>query len=84
MTQTALRINARVLPGRRIEFTAPELTEGENVELIVLKTEHTKPEPPQFKTMLEFLDSLTPIQSTPEEWERMERELQEEKDAWER
>ena len=31
-----------------------------------------------------FLDSLPPIQRTPEEWEAIERELQEERDSWDR
>jgi hypothetical protein len=30
-----LRVKTRVLPGKRIEFTAPELTEGELVEVAV-------------------------------------------------
>ncbi len=34
--QTALRIHTVVLPGHRVEFTVPELQEGERVEIIVL------------------------------------------------
>ena len=32
--QAALRLKAIVLPGHRVEFGAPELMEGEEVELI--------------------------------------------------
>jgi hypothetical protein len=39
--QAALRIQTTVLPGKRIEVTAPELCEGARVEVIVVL-----PEPP--------------------------------------
>ncbi len=80
--QAALKLTARVLPGNRVEFTAPELTEGEEIELIVLKAENVPPR--QFKDVIEFLDSLPKRNRTREEWQAIERELQEEKDAWER
>ena len=35
--QAALKMKTRVLPGKRVEVTAPELVEGEDVELIILK-----------------------------------------------
>src|SRR5689334_21901434 len=38
--QTALRLQTTVLPGQRIEITAPELPEGGQVELIILFSEH--------------------------------------------
>jgi hypothetical protein len=61
--QAALKLTARVLPGKRSEFTAPELIEGEDVELIVLKSD--KPAPP-FATAWEYLQSLKPVEHTPE------------------
>jgi hypothetical protein len=33
--QTAVRLSTIVLPGHKIEFTSPELTEGASVEVIV-------------------------------------------------
>ena len=33
---SALRLNTTVLPGHRIEITAPELPDGGNVEVIIL------------------------------------------------
>ena len=39
--QTAMRLQTTVLPGGRIEVTAPELPEGDQVELIILVAEHT-------------------------------------------
>lgn len=32
MVQTAIRLTTKVLPGKRIEVTAPELVEGDDVE----------------------------------------------------
>ena len=78
--QAALKLTARVLPGKRVEFTAPELTEGEDVELIVLKSDKSIPPPAQpFASAWEYLQSLKPVERTPEEWEAVERELQAEK-----
>jgi hypothetical protein len=81
--QTALKLKTRVLPGRRIEVTAPELPENADVELIVLLPAGGEA-PRQFKDVGEFLDSLTPVQRTPEEWAEVEREFREERDSWER
>jgi len=33
--QAAIKLKTRVLPGKRIEFTSPELLEGEEVEVVV-------------------------------------------------
>jgi hypothetical protein len=81
--QSALKLKTRVLPGRRIEVTAPELPEDADVELIVLLPEGAE-SPRQFKDVVEFLDSLTPVPRTREEWAEVEREFQEERDSWER
>jgi hypothetical protein len=79
--RVALRLKTRVLPGGRIEVTAPELPENANVELIVMFPEETEA-PREFKDVLEFLDSLTPVQRTPEEWAQVEREFQQERNSW--
>ena len=62
--QAAMKLNATVLPGHRIEIIAPELPEGTRVELIVLPhLPASSPEPAHsFKDVIEFLDSLTPVQ----------------------
>lgn len=84
--QTALKLKTIVLPGKRIEFPTPELTEGEEVELILLRQESN---PTQIETsnsdklgVLDWLQSLKPVNRTPEEWAEVERELKEEKAAW--
>ena len=85
MTTTAIKLTTRVLPGKRIEFTAPELVEGANVELIVLQLEEiTPPKTEDTMGVWDWLHSLPPSTLTMKDWERMERERQEEKDAWER
>ena len=79
--QTALRMETIVLPGHRLEISAPELPEGARVEVIVVLPAAP---PPQRRSMLDLLAALPPgplLFKTPEEANRY---LQEERDAWER
>lgn len=39
MTQIALRVKARALADKRLDITIPELDEGEEVEIIVLRSQ---------------------------------------------
>ncbi len=78
--QAALRMETTILPGHRIEITAPELPEGATVEVIVIL-----PEKPVLARpfMLEFLKTLPPgplLFKTPKEANRY---LQEERESWE-
>lgn len=85
MTQAAIRLTAKVLPGKRIEFTAPELVEGQDVEIFVaLPTVPARPSTPSFASAADYLASLPARHRTPEEWAQIERELQEDKDSWDR
>jgi hypothetical protein len=77
--QSALRMETTVLPGHRLEISAPELPEGARVEVIVVL-----PEKPCRMSMLEFVESLPPGPRAFPTWEEYEKFLQEEKDAWER
>jgi hypothetical protein len=79
--QAALRLETTVLPGHRLEISAPELPDGAKVEVIVVLPE--KPEP-RFGSALEFLESLPPGPRAFPTWEEYERFLEEEKNAWER
>lgn len=83
MTQVAIRLKTHVLPGKRVEFSSPDLNEGEEIELIVLKPD-VAASVPRFASALDYLNSLPPLHRTAEEWEQVEREIREEKDAWER
>ena len=79
--QAALRIETTVLPGHRLEISAPELPEGAKVEVIIVLL--ARPEP-RFGSVLEFLESLPPGPRAFKTWEEYERHLREEKDSWER
>jgi hypothetical protein len=79
--QSALRLETTILPGHRIEITAPELPEGARVEVIVVLPE--QPQRPRI-SMLEFLKTLPPGPLAFKTWEEYEQHLREEKDAWER
>ena len=85
--QTALRVKTRVLPGKRVEFTSPELPEEGEVELIVMVPDDqaVASEPLRaFTSAQEYLDSLAPLSRSAEEWDEVEREFAQERDAWER
>jgi hypothetical protein len=77
--QTALRLETIVLPGHRLEVSAPELPDGAKVEVIVVLP--AQPVPAR-QSMLEFLSTLPPgplLFKTPEEADRY---VQEERDSW--
>jgi hypothetical protein len=79
--QTALRMEATILPGHRLEISAPELPEGVKVEVIVILP--GKPEP-RFTSTLEFLESLPPGPRAFKTWDEYEQHLREEKDSGDR
>ena len=86
MTQTAIRIRTRVLPGKRIEFTAPKLPDDGEVGLIVMMDRQDVADPPRrrCRDVAELLRSLPPIERTAEEWAAVEREIEEDRNAWNR
>ena len=79
--QSELRLETMVLPGHRLEVTAPELPEGARVEVIVVLP--GKPEP-SFGSALEFLESLPPGPRAFKTWEEYEHHLREERNSWDR
>jgi hypothetical protein len=79
--QSAIRLEATVLPGHRLEISAPELPEGTKVEVIVVLPE--KPAP-RFGSALEFLETLPPGPRAFKTWEEYEQHLREERDSWDR
>jgi len=79
--QTTLRMETTVLPGHRLEISAPELPEGVKVEVIVVLPGEPQP---QFGSALEFLESLPTGPRAFKTWEKYEQHLREEKDAWDR
>jgi hypothetical protein len=79
--ESALRVQATVLPGHRIEINAPELPEGSKVDVIVLLPDQSAP--PR-RTILDFLNSLPAGPRSYPSWEEFERRFQEEREAWDR
>ena len=79
--QSAMKLTTTVLPGRRIEFDTPELDEGTRVELIVMP-EVVDSAANKYLNVLDFIDSLTPIQRTPEEWAEVDRQFHDERNSW--
>jgi hypothetical protein len=79
--RTALHITARVQSGNKIEITAPELKEGQDVDVFLVPRPS---EPPPRRSVLEFLDSLPPGPRSAPTWDEIEGQFQEERDAWDR
>ena len=78
----ALRVQAKVLPGKRIELTAPELLEGATVEVIVVLP---SPVPPVAREhVIDIVASLPPGPRSAPTWEEVERQFREERDAWDK
>ena len=77
--QTSLRVLTKVLAGNRIEVRAPELTEGQDVEVTVTPAS----KPPQRPRAIDILDSLPGGQlfKTPE---AADEYLKKERDSWDR
>jgi len=82
---TTLRTRAKVLPGKRLELVMPELEEGAEVEIEIRQRSASGTaviQPRKFNNVNEFLASLPDRGSTPEDMERMEREIEEIKNSW--
>ncbi|MGH7137766.1 MAG: hypothetical protein ACREHD_18615 [Pirellulales bacterium] len=74
-----MRLQTTVLPGHRIEFSSPDLADGDTVEVIVMSGA-TAPR----RTMLELLQSLPngpQLFATPQDADRY---LLNERQSWER
>ena len=77
--RSALRIKTKILPGNRIEISAPELPVGDAVEVIVLLPEQSAAP----RSALELLEAMPSpgLFKTPEEADHY---IQEERDSWDR
>ena len=78
--QTALRIETTVLPGNRVEISAPELPAGAKVAVTVTLLENPKP---RFESVYDFVKSLPPGPRAFDTWEEYEKFLEDEKNSWE-
>ena len=83
--QTALRVTTHLLPGHRVEIVAPELPDGEAVDVFVVRPPAQSTEAVTKTTsLMEFLDSLPPGPRSAPTWEEIERNLQEDRNSWDR
>jgi len=78
--QNELRVTTTVQPGHKLEITAPELVEGENVEVIVVLPETTTR---LRRAALDVIESLEGhrLFDTPAE---VDMHIKKERDAWDR
>jgi hypothetical protein len=79
--RTALHTTASVQPGNKIEVTALELAVGQAVDVFLI------PRPAESsagRTILELLDSLPQGPRSAATWDEVERQFQQERDAWDR
>jgi len=81
--QTALKITTHVLPGHRVEIVAPELADGQRVEVSVVASESaSSPKAEERTSIWELIQTLPPgLRSVPT-WEEIERNLQEDCNSW--
>jgi len=78
--ESVLRLTTTVLPGSRVEFAASELPEGSHVEVIVVLPEQAD----RRIGVADYLKALPPVLGATDEWAAAEREIQDERDSWER
>ncbi len=76
----AYRMSAQVGPGHRIEIVAPEIAEGESLEVILLPAQI----PQTVSSAFERIDALRLLDRDAAYWAERERELQESRDSWDR
>jgi hypothetical protein len=74
-------VTTRVQPGNKIEITALELKEGQDVDVFVIPR-LSETHPP--RSALDLLNSLRPGPRSAPTWDEIERQFQEERDAWDR
>lgn len=83
--QTTLTMRTRVLPGKRIEVTAPELIENTDVDVVVVLPEASETaKDTQAQGVWDYIQSLPPGPRSAATWEEIERNFQEERAAWDR
>jgi hypothetical protein len=76
--QNTLRVTATVMPGHRVEVIAPELREGEAVEVILVLPEEPKSAHLSALDIINGLNGHRLFKSAQE----VNDHLQEERDAW--
>ena len=77
---SVIRQTVHVLPGHRGgEFVAPELNDGDWVEVVVNSKQSTSTAP---AGLLAFIDSLPQGPRAADNWEVLETQLQQDRQSW--
>ena len=79
MMEGALHIRTLVGPGSSIAVNVPELREGDAVDLFVVPAET-----PRRRPVAEIVQSLPQGPRSAATWDELERQLEEERDSWDR
>ena len=76
---SVIRQTVQVLPGHRVEFVAPELNDGDWVEVVVNSTQ----QPGTARAgLLEFIDSLPQGPRSAASWDELETQLHQDRQSW--
>jgi hypothetical protein len=78
--QSAMHVTTMILPGGRIEIAAPELPEGQRVDVIVLFSE---PSPSAGRSVIDIL-ALAPGHRLFKTAAEVDAYVREERDSWDR
>jgi hypothetical protein len=78
----SIHFTTTVQPGGKIEIVSESLPVGEMVNVVILPTEPVIKRPTG--DVVEFLKSLPPGPRSFKSWEDVEREVQAERNAWDR
>lgn len=76
-----MTLRSKVLPVNRVEFTAPDLPEGADVEIVV---RIAAPSGTRRRSVLELIDARPPSRLTADDWRRIEQQIQDDRDSWDR
>lgn len=78
--EAALRITTKVLPGKKIEVSSPELVEGEAVEILIVLPGPAKR---QKRSVMDIIEGGGfPSRGTTAE--EVDRYIEQERDSWDR
>jgi hypothetical protein len=78
---SVIRQTVQVLPGHRVEFVAPELNDGDWVEVVV---NSSQPSATSQAGLLDFIDSLPQGPRAARDWNEYETQLQQDRESWDR
>lgn len=75
----ALHIRTTVLPGHKVEVSAPQLREGESVDVFLVAS---LPGARQRRKVADIIRSLPAGPRSASTWEELEGRFQEERESW--